>query len=86
MRALLWQAEIEEIVAACPRSRQTLLFSATITEEVARLANISLHHPQQVSSQPFTMPFYASLVMSCPLPPERREEAKVDRRREEREG
>ncbi|KAL1503172.1 hypothetical protein AB1Y20_011231 [Prymnesium parvum] len=47
-----FKAEVEEIVAACPRSRQTLLFSATITEEVARLANISLNRPLQVKVDP----------------------------------
>ena len=34
-----FKAEVEEIVSACPTSLQTLLFSATISEEVARLAS-----------------------------------------------
>ena len=47
-----FKAEVEEIVSTCPKSRQTLLFSATISEEVARLANISLNRPLQVRVYP----------------------------------
>ena len=32
----------------CPRGRQTMFFSATISENVAALANLSLNSPVQV--------------------------------------
>ena len=44
--------EVEEIVRACPTKRQTLLFSATISEEVAALAGISLNKPVQLRVDP----------------------------------
>ena len=44
--------EVEEIVRACPTKRQTLLFSATISEEVAALANVSLNKPVQLRVDP----------------------------------
>ena len=47
-----FQAEIEEIVRACPRSRQTMLFSATISHDVAALAALSLDKPLQVKVDP----------------------------------
>ena len=47
-----FQKEVEEVVRACPRSRQTMLFSATITASVATLANLSLNAPLQVKVDP----------------------------------
>lgn len=43
-----FKAEVEEIISSCPRSRQTLLFSATISSEVASVANVALNRPLQV--------------------------------------
>jgi ATP-dependent RNA helicase DDX27 len=43
-----FRQEVEELVRMCPTERQTMLFSATITEEVAQLANLSLKAPLQV--------------------------------------
>jgi ATP-dependent RNA helicase DDX27 len=40
-----FQDELEEIVKNCPRSRQTLLFSATMTDRVEQLARLSLNRP-----------------------------------------
>ena len=37
---------------SCPRSRQTMLFSATITSDVASLAKLSLEAPLQVKVDP----------------------------------
>eukprot|EP00123_Amoebidium_parasiticum_P017680 comp23942_c6_seq1/m.42330 comp23942_c6_seq1/g.42330 ORF comp23942_c6_seq1/g.42330 comp23942_c6_seq1/m.42330 type:complete len:839 (-) comp23942_c6_seq1:320-2836(-) len=37
--------EIEEVVKACPKGRQTMLFSATMTDEVDDLVSLSLHEP-----------------------------------------
>lgn len=40
--------ELEEIITAAPRSRQTLLFSATVTESVASLSRLSMNKPVRV--------------------------------------
>lgn len=37
--------ELGEIVKACPRSRQTMLFSATMTDNVDQLIRMSLNNP-----------------------------------------
>jgi len=37
--------ELELIISACPRERQTMLFSATMTDEVDDLTSMSLHEP-----------------------------------------
>jgi len=44
-----FKAEIEEIVRYCPKQRQTMLFSATMTEKVEELAIVSLNQPVRVS-------------------------------------
>lgn len=41
--------EVREIVKSCPRGRQTMLFSATLTEQVTDLVNLSLNNPKRVS-------------------------------------
>ncbi|KAK4705521.1 ATP-dependent RNA helicase DDX27, partial [Phenoliferia sp. Uapishka_3] len=43
-----FRAELEEIISAAPRSRQTLLFSATVTESVSQLSRLSMNHPVRV--------------------------------------
>ncbi|BGP12480.1 hypothetical protein JCM10213_006952 [Rhodosporidiobolus nylandii] len=40
--------ELEEIITAAPRSRQTLLFSATVTESIAQLTRLSMNKPVRV--------------------------------------
>ena len=40
-----FQAELTEIIKDCPRSRQTLLFSATMTDNVDQLIRLSLNRP-----------------------------------------
>eukprot|EP00850_Spirogloea_muscicola_P009958 SM000057S18388 [mRNA] locus=s57:291437:296607:+ [translate_table: standard] len=47
--------EVHELVRMCPRKRQTLLFSATMTEEVAELVRLSLDRPVRLSADPTTM-------------------------------
>eukprot|EP00041_Stephanoeca_diplocostata_P025562 m.671598 g.671598 ORF g.671598 m.671598 type:complete len:776 (+) comp22774_c0_seq3:184-2511(+) len=37
--------ELNSIIKACPRHRQTMLFSATMTDEVEDLVSLSLHEP-----------------------------------------
>jgi ATP-dependent RNA helicase DDX27 len=40
--------ELSELVGACPRERQTMLLSATMTDAVDRLARLSLKNPARV--------------------------------------
>ncbi|KAI7848572.1 P-loop containing nucleoside triphosphate hydrolase protein [Circinella umbellata] len=40
--------ELGEIVEACPKSRQTMLFSATMTDNVDQLIRMSLNHPTRL--------------------------------------
>ncbi|TNY21649.1 P-loop containing nucleoside triphosphate hydrolase protein [Rhodotorula diobovata] len=40
--------ELEEIIGAAPRSRQTLLFSATVTESIQQLTRLSMSKPVRV--------------------------------------
>ncbi|KAG0143867.1 hypothetical protein CROQUDRAFT_48187 [Cronartium quercuum f. sp. fusiforme G11] len=44
--------ELEEIISHCPRSRQTMLFSATVSESVADLARLSLEKPIRIKIDP----------------------------------
>jgi ATP-dependent RNA helicase DDX27 len=40
--------QMKEIVKSCARTRQTLLFSATMTDQVNQLATVSLNRPVKV--------------------------------------
>jgi len=44
--------DIERIMKLMPKRRQNLLFSATFSKEIKRLANGILHHPVQVEATP----------------------------------
>ncbi|KAG2268961.1 hypothetical protein Bca52824_063516 [Brassica carinata] len=44
--------EIQELVRLCPKRRQTMLFSATMTEEVKELVKLSLNKPLRLSADP----------------------------------
>jgi len=44
--------ELAEIIKACPRSRQTMLFSATMTDSVDELVKLSLDKPIRVFVDP----------------------------------
>eukprot|EP00741_Cyanophora_paradoxa_P004313 tig00000792_g4187.t1 len=44
--------EVEEVVQSCPKGRQTLLFSATMTEEVGQLIRLSLNQPVRIAVDP----------------------------------
>eukprot|EP00250_Pteridium_aquilinum_P010415 c19370_g1_i2 orf=528-3065(-) len=46
--------EVQELVRLCPRKRQTMLFSATMTEEVNELIKLSLVNPVRLSADPST--------------------------------
>ncbi|KAM3236934.1 DEAD-box ATP-dependent RNA helicase 28 [Capsicum annuum] len=47
-----FSAEIRELVRLCPKRRQTMLFSATMTEEVDELIKLSLNKPLRLSADP----------------------------------
>ncbi|MED6133020.1 DEAD-box ATP-dependent RNA helicase 28 [Stylosanthes scabra] len=47
-----FSAEIHELVRMCPKKRQTMLFSATMTEEVNELIKLSLTKPVRLSADP----------------------------------
>ncbi|CAA7044714.1 unnamed protein product [Microthlaspi erraticum] len=44
--------EIQELVRLCPKTRQTMLFSATMTEEVKELVKLSLNKPMRLAADP----------------------------------
>ncbi|MCO5592482.1 hypothetical protein L7F22_046485 [Adiantum nelumboides] len=46
--------EVQELVRLCPQKRQTMLFSATMTEEVNELVKLSLANPVRLSADPST--------------------------------
>ncbi len=48
--------DVEQIIRKCPRERQTLLFSATISREVARLARKYMNEPVQVAAETYVDP------------------------------
>ncbi len=45
-----FQEEVREIVRACPKQRQTMLFSATMTDAVKELATVSLKDPVRLAA------------------------------------
>ncbi|KAG9146526.1 hypothetical protein Leryth_022588 [Lithospermum erythrorhizon] len=49
-----FSAEIRELVRLCPKRRQTMLFSATMTEQVDDLIKLSLNKPVRLSADPST--------------------------------
>ncbi len=48
--------DVEQIIRKCPRKRQTLLFSATIFSEVARLARRYMNEPVEISAEQYVDP------------------------------
>ncbi|KAJ4799538.1 ATP-dependent RNA helicase DRS1 [Rhynchospora pubera] len=47
-----FSAEIQELIRFCPKRRQTMLFSATMTEEVDALVQLSLIKPARLEADP----------------------------------
>ncbi|KAL5223961.1 hypothetical protein ABZP36_010600 [Zizania latifolia] len=45
-------AEIQELIHMCPKRRQTMLFSATMTEEINELVTLSLNKPVRLEADP----------------------------------
>ena len=48
--------DVEKIIRQCPMKRQTLLFSATITHDVSRLAQRYMKNPVKVSAESYIDP------------------------------
>ena len=48
--------DVENIIKECPRERQTLLFSATISTEISRLSHKYMHDAVQVSAKSYVDP------------------------------
>ncbi|MDP3027732.1 MAG: DEAD/DEAH box helicase [Nanoarchaeota archaeon] len=48
--------DVSKIISQCPRDRQTLLYSATISNDIARLAKRWLKQPVEISAEPFVDP------------------------------
>ena len=48
--------DIKSIISLCPRDRQTLLFSATISHDVTRLSRQYMRHAQKISATAFVDP------------------------------
>ncbi|KAG0468706.1 hypothetical protein HPP92_018034 [Vanilla planifolia] len=49
-----FSGEIQELIRLCPKRRQTMLFSATMTEEVDQLVRLSLNKPIRLEADPST--------------------------------
>lgn len=44
------RVQVQEIVKLAPRDRQTMLFSATMTEDVQKLVSVSLRSPVRLAA------------------------------------
>jgi ATP-dependent RNA helicase DeaD len=48
--------DVEKIIANCPNKRQTMLFSATISQDVVRIAQRHMKNPKEVSAEQYVDP------------------------------
>lgn len=48
--------DVKRIIERCPKKRQTLLFSATVSKEVSQLANRYMENPVEVSAETYVDP------------------------------
>ncbi|MBS3075180.1 DEAD/DEAH box helicase [Candidatus Pacearchaeota archaeon] len=48
--------DVEKIIHQCPKKRQTLLFSATMSEDIVRLAQKYMNNPVEVSAEQYVDP------------------------------
>jgi len=48
--------DVEKIIANCPKKRQTLLFSATISQDIAHLTQKHMEKPIEISAEPLVDP------------------------------
>jgi hypothetical protein len=49
-----FEAELEQLIEYCPKKRQSMLFSATMTDKVDKLIKLSLKNPVRVQCNPKT--------------------------------
>ena len=65
-----FQDEVEELVKLCPRGRQTMLFSATISDTVNSLAGLALDNPLMLKANELFQTatgLRQQFVPACPL-------------------
>lgn len=48
-----FREDVEKIIFQCPTKRQTLLFSATISQDITRLANKYMKDPEEISAEQY---------------------------------
>jgi len=48
--------DVEKIISQCPKKRQTLLFSATISEDIARLSHKYMNNQVEISAEEYVDP------------------------------
>ena len=48
--------DVEKIISQCPRQRQTLLFSATISQDIVRLSNKYMRNQIEISAEEYVDP------------------------------
>ena len=48
--------DVEKIISKCQKKRQTMLFSATISSDIARLAQKHLNNPVEISAEQYVDP------------------------------
>jgi len=51
-----FREDVEKIIGECPTKRQTLLFSATISQDITRLANKFMKDPVEISAEQYVDP------------------------------
>lgn len=51
-----FREDVEKIISKCPKKRQTLFFSATISEEIVYLAQKYMRNPIEISAEPHVDP------------------------------
>lgn len=57
-----FKEDVEKIISQCPKKRQTLLFSATISPDVVMLANKHMINPVEVSAEIYVDPLKLSQI------------------------
>jgi len=57
-----FKEDVEKIISQCPKKRQTLLFSATISPDIVMLANKHMINPVEVSAEVYVDPLKLSQV------------------------
>jgi ATP-dependent RNA helicase DeaD len=67
-----FRPDIEKILRRCPRSRQTLLLSATVPPPVERLARSYMHDPESLNFSPKEISVETIEQFYCTVDPERK--------------